>query len=620
MLKKTLKYFGSIYLFWMLFFTVGRVLFLFYNRHGNSLEAGASLAVIFHSLRLDTSAAFYLLLPLYFYWVVTLFRTPKNFLFVHKLYFSILLPVLLLITIADWEIYRLWGAKLSPNALDYLKYPAELLASSLSSPLLYLFSMFFSLLFIFYILSKSIIKINVSVEAGKIKISWFVNIFKSIIVLIIFIIALRGGLQLSAINQSFSYFSKNIFLNHAAVNTTWNLLYGFQDSEDQNPYLFYNLEEAQSIVNELYTSKVDSPVNILKNTQPNIILIILESFSTDILSSFGNLENITPALDKYIEQGLSFKNIYTSGTRTDRGLVSIFGGYPSQPIKRIIKKPTKIEFLPALPRRLESAGYNSIFYYGGQSEFANIKAYLLTAGFSKIIDQDNFPLKYRKSKWGVHDNLVFHKAAEDLKNLKEPFFATILTLSSHEPFTVPIKNIYPGDDRISKYKNSAAYTDSSVSYFINSLKAESFYENTLFIFISDHSYHLQQGALSKRFPSRYHIPLILYGPALKTAWQGREILKIGGQTDLAATLLKQIGLNSDKFDFSKDLLDPESKEFAYYAFNDGFGWITPSGNFIYDHSSKAVIQQNFKESDLPAAELVQGKAYLQILYEDYLSR
>ncbi len=283
-------------------------------------------------------------------------------------------------------------------------------------------------------------------------------------------------------------------------------------------------------------------------------------------------------------------------------------------------KPSKIVSLPSLTKFLQLAGYNSSFYYGGQSEFSNMKSYLLTEGFPKIIDKRNFPMADRKSKWGVHDKLVFQKAAVDLKNREEPFFTTILTLSSHEPFEVPIEKKFSGTDRRSKYKNSIAYTDSSIGYFIKSIQAEPFYSNTLFIFISDHGYHLERGSLSNRFPARFHIPLIFYGPALKEEWRGREILKIGGQADLAATLLNQIGVSSAGFDYSKDLLNPNSKDFAYYVFTEGFGWVFPGNFFIYDHRSKSETERKMNKSNVKGPGPDIGKAYLQILFEDYLER
>ncbi|MEE8335811.1 MAG: sulfatase-like hydrolase/transferase [Candidatus Neomarinimicrobiota bacterium] len=620
MIIKSLKYFSSIYLFWMFFFVVGRILFLLYNYEGNDLNFTNCADVIFHSLRLDTSGAFYLLLPPFFYWIAALIRPPENIRFFHKLYFFTLIPIILLVTIADWEIYRLWGSKLDPNALDYLKYPAEALASSLSSPLGFLFLMYFILLFLFVYISRRMTAWFITSPFIRPASSRLLSLLNGLIVFIILIIGLRGGIQLGSINQSFAYFSKDLFLNHAAVNTTWNLIYSYDNRDKPNPYVFYKHKDAQHMVQNLYASGQDSVSHILKTRQPNIILILLESFSTEILTAFGNADSLTPVLDKISAQGLLFKNIYASGIRTDRGLVSIFSGYPSQPLKRIILKPSKIESLPSLTQILQSAGYNSAFYYGGQSEFSNIKSYLLTEGFSKIIDLRDFPPADRNSKWGVHDKLVFQKAAMDLKTIKEPFFTTILTLSSHEPFDVPMENVFPGKDRRSKYKNSVAYTDRSIGYFINSIQAESFYNNTLFIFISDHGYHLERGSLTKRFPARFHIPLIFYGPALKENWRGREILKIGGQTDLAATLLNQIGLTSAGFDYSKDLLNPNSSDFAYYVFTEGFGWVTPGNFFMYDHRSKSKTEQITNNSHLKGPGSAIGKAYLQILFEDYLER
>ena len=143
-------------------------------------------------------------------------------------------------------------------------------------------------------------------------------------------------------------------------------------------------------------------------------------------------------MNRLIKRSLYFENIYATSTRTDRVLVSILSGYPSLPNISVVKEPEKAAQLSFLSKEFKRNGYSTSFIYGGESEFANIKSYLLNSKFDKIIDKNNFQKKDMNSKWGAHDHIVFNESFIQLKNIEEPFFTTILTLSSHEPFEVPM--------------------------------------------------------------------------------------------------------------------------------------------------------------------------------------
>ena len=138
-----------------------------------------------------------------------------------------------------------------------------------------------------------------------------------------------------------------------------------------------------------------------------------------------------------------------------------------------------------------------------------------------------------------------------LKNIKEPFFTTILTLSSHEPFEVPMETIIKGDDRQSLYKNSVIYLDRSIENFMKKASTEKYYDNTVFIFISDHGFRV--GDVGNRDKERYHIPFFIYGTPLNDKWVGNKISNVGSQSDLPKTILNQLDFNSDAFDFSNDI-------------------------------------------------------------------
>ena len=603
-------------LFWISFFTLDRILFIIYNLNGLEISIIKKIEPIWQGLRLDLATACYLTFPIFIIWLISFFIHIKNEHKIIKIYFILIIPILVFGIILNLEIYNQWGHQVNRDTISYLKYPKEAWASSLNSPLLILMSLVTVITYLFLRWSKYISKLNWQLVD---KISIFnikdisIRALKILAIFIIYALCMRGGIQLSPINQSFAYYSKEPVLNAAAVNTIYNYFYSYAKKKHINPYNYFTKNELDSLLIK-EDSKINKNVSIISVEEPNIILIIMEGLAAEVLFEE---EEITPNLNRIIEKSLYFENIYATSTRTDRGLVSILSGYPSLPNISVVKEPDKAARLSSLPKELKNNGYSTSFIYGGESEFANIKSYLLNSKFEKIIDKNNFQKKDMNSKWGAHDHVVFNESFKQLKNMKEPFFTTILTLSSHEPFEVPIEKIIKGDDRQSLYKNSVIYLDRSVGNFIEDVSTEKYYNNTVFIFISDHGFRV--GDSSNRDKKRYHIPFFIYGVPLNNKWMGKKIAKVGSQSDLAKTILNQLNFKSDSFNFSNDIFI-NSSSFAQYTFSHGFGLVSDNQSLIFDYDTKDVQFSN-KNTDLNNEGFFNvGKAYLQKAYQDFVDK
>lgn len=303
---------------------------------------------------------------------------------------------------------------------------------------------------------------------------------------------IRGGWQQIPVNQSDVYFSEKLFANHAAVNVPWNVIYSLSkaDFKEQNPYQYLPKNEAQTLVDSLYIKAPGETENILNTARPNVLFIILESYTAKLVGSAGGQKGVTPEIDKIAAEGLAFTNFYANGDRSEKGLVALLSGYPVQPKTSIIKTPRKTEKLPHLNQSLEKAGYHTSYYYGGELAFANIKSYVLTAGYDRLIGKGDFPAQHYNSKWGVHDHILLERVHQDLKTEKQPFFSTVFTLSSHEPYTVPMETKFPGDDDSSRFKNSVYYTDQAVGAFIKEARKQAWWQNTLVVLVADHGHTL----------------------------------------------------------------------------------------------------------------------------------
>jgi phosphoglycerol transferase MdoB-like AlkP superfamily enzyme len=253
-------------------------------------------------------------------------------------------------------------------------------------------------------------------------------------------------------------------------------------------------------------------------------------------------------------------------------------------------------------------GYHTSFVYGGDIEFANMKSYLTNCAFEHITDEDTFEDNIDKSKWGVADHYIFNQLLSECDTASAPFFKVMLSLSSHEPFIVPMEPVFKGNDERTQFLNAAAYTDKSVGDFIREAKKKEWWKNTLVIITADHGHRLP-GLLELKDKNRFRIPML---------WLGGVIVKdsiintFANQTDIANTLLAQLTNADTAFPFSRNILAEHKKSFSMYVFNNGYGYVSPTHENIYDFDLK-----NFLKKEGDVQELNYGKAYMQKLFTDY---
>lgn len=604
----------AYYIYWIGFFVTSKAVFLVYHHTKTALlTAGEIFNVFFHGLYLDASFSAYIsIVPFFLFFLQTII---KNFKISTPVFIYTITLVLLVsfLTTADLELYRAWGFRLDSTALQYFNNPAEMAASASSSPVI-LLMVIFSVLSTFFIwLYSKIFKKLISFPVNSIN---FLKVCLCLFLLLFLFIPIRGGFQQIPINQSNVYFSDKIFANHAAVNVPWNLTHSLlrRDFKGHNPYVYFPAATATQYLDSLYPSEKNLPASILTTQRPNIIFIILESYTAKLVGCLGGEPAVTPNIDRIAKEGILFTNIFASGERSEKGLVALLSGYPTQTTTSIIMSPAKTEGLPHLNKVLKAQGYNSAYYYGGELAFANIKSYLLNAGYNRLVSKYDFDKKDYNSKWGVHDHVLLQKFSADLRMARKPFFYTVFTLSSHEPYDIPIAPKFKGEDETTKFKNSFYYTDQAVGHFIDQAKTEPWWNSTLIIMAADHGHRLPGNDPSDR-PSKFRIPLILTGGALK--YKNTINAAIGSQTDVAYTLLQQMGLPANNFKWSKNLLDSTAKQFAFYVFNDGFGFVSPRGVISFDNVSKKII---YKDGEAGAQELNAGKAYMQLSFEDFLKK
>ncbi|HEY4651735.1 MAG TPA: sulfatase-like hydrolase/transferase, partial [Pontibacter sp.] len=613
--KKPLYFQPLYFLFWVLFFIVSRAAFLLYHLdNAAQLSSSDIIGTFWYGSKLDFSFASYLsAIPFILAFVGVLWkRFPAAGII--KWYTFVLLGILSVMLAADLELYTHWGFRLDATPLQYLNTPAEMIASAGSAPLLLLAFVALALTGVFILLYKLFFDLKTFKPE---RLTWL-KAFVAFFMIALLILPMRGGVQQIPINQSIAYFSDKPFTNHASLNMPWNLMHSMlkYGEASENPYLYLPADSARQEVQQLYAAVAPDSLQqqVVKPGKPNVLFIILVSYTAKLVEHLGGEKGITPNLDKLAREGVTFTNFYASGDRSQKGMVAILSGYPVQPATSIVKVPKKSEKLPQLSHTFEQQGYKTSFFYGGELEFANLKSYFVNGGYDKLIDKYAFPAESYNSKWGAHDHVLFDRVLKDLNAEQQPFFSTVYTLSSHEPFEIPIKPKFKGTDVPNKFRNSVYYTDWALGRFIAEAKKQPWWQNTLIVIVADHGHPLPAED-PNHAPSKFHIPFILTGGAV--AQKGITVDALGSQTDIAATLLSQLNLPHQQYVWSRNLLAPTTKPFAFYVFQDGFGYLTPAGEVTFDNASKKVITRDEAVTD---QQLETGKAYLQYSFADFLSK
>lgn len=593
----------------LLIFVCQKPLFMLYN---SAAEKGAVfgdyLQVMWHGLSLDAAVCGYLVAVPF---LVTLISVWFHKIPLRKLllpYYAVIALLVAVVFVVDMGLYPFWGFKLDASVFLYLDSPEEALASV---------SVGFLLIRVLLMLVLSVLLVWLMLKVTPRKVKAVKNRFLATLAMLfiggVLFVIIRGGVTESTTNVGQVYFSSNQFLNHSAVNPAFSLLSSMGKSKDfASEFNFFEEEKRAELFSGLYpVTDGDSIVQVLNTNRPNVLLILMEGFGGVFIEPLGGLPDVAPHLNRLSEEGVFFTNCYANSFRTDRGTVCTLSGYLGLPTASVMKIPVKSRMLPALSEEMLKAGYATDFLYGGDINFTNMKSYLLSKGYQKLTADTDFSLAERTSNvWGVNDDIT---ADWLLKQLKERtgegrWFTTYLTLSSHEPFDVPYNRLEE------KIPNAFAYTDECLGKLIDGLKQSEIWKDLLIICIPDHGNCYPQGSVD-RGGEYSKIPMLWLGGAVK---EPMKIDKLMNQSDLAATLLAQLGLDHSLFTFSRNILGSDYVyPFAFHTSGGTFAFRDSSGVTGYDTKANSV---SYEEPSPSMERLEKGKAILQSVYDDLGSR
>lgn len=620
-MKSLLKYTVFLYAYWFLVFFVNRLFFVLYQYpiDGKIRKEGDLFRSFVEGYRLDLSTGtIVILLPLvaaiaYYIFNHNGFKRAAAFLC------GLFLVLYIATAVGDAGLYREWNAKINMQALEHFSNPSEVFRT-LSPKLIALFFILVTAFFLpLYLLYKK--KLHDVLQPEPLH-SFRKRIVFGFTYFILSggfgLILIRGGITNIPINQSVAYFSNDVFANDIAVNPLYNIL---QDATiqtkipDSTQYKFRTSDQARALISEDFLVEKDSTVAIVKNKRPNLVFIFLESWSADNISVLGGIEGCTPQFNALCRDGLLFTRAYSNAYVSDQGIPGVLSAYPSVSRVAVVNMPAKVPDVPCISEELAEAGYSLSFMFGGDLVYGNLRGYLLEKRFTSLVEQKDFT-QYPAGRLGVHDEYTFPELLKTLNQKKAPFLQGFFTVSSHMPYDfTPCDNWKaPTGDAEQKYTEAVHYADIQLGKFFEQAKQQSWYANTLFIVVADHSHNTIK-QWSPAMAQHSHIPLLMLGGALRDEWKGKTWNKIVSQLDIASGILHQLDLPATRYPWSRNLFNPYTPSSAYYIFFGGQGYVNDLGYAASHQGNASHIDTDMTDSVNIHASHDKAMSFQQLVYE-----
>lgn len=593
-MRQRLWYLLRVNILLLLIFMVAKMLFMFFNHEGHDFTTGDVCDVLRHGLSLDFSTSLYLMIVPFLTTLVSVWWNKTVVLRRILLgYYVIIALALALAFVADTSLYPFWGFKLDASCLQFLSTPGDAFASVSIG---YLLVRLVGLIVLVGLIGWSLYRIKPLFR--NCRHPWLTTLL-FLLLIPLMVIGIRGGTDESTTNIGQVYYSQNQFLNHAAVNPVFSFLSSFEKTANHIvDYDYIDSKECETLMRQLYPTTSTGNDTLLTTTRPNVVIVLMES-AGDVFSK------AMPNLQRLKEEGIDFTNCYGNTWRTDRGTVCTYSGYPSFPTSSVMKMPQKTNHLPSIASALQQEGYKTSYLYGGDINFTNMRSYLIATGWEQLTWKADYTgEEQRTAEWGVRDDITFNTLYNQIlainaeKDTTQRFLFGFSTLSSHEPWDVPMQQLKE------EIPNAFYYLDHCIGEFISKLKQSPQWKNLLVIFLPDHS--IDYGGMTEAMQQRNKIPMVWVGGAVKGP---RKVTKYCNQTDLAATLLAQMQLPHQQFRWSRDVLSSSySYPFIVHNYNNGFSVADSTGFVVYDLDSKRLLTNESR--DATRLERM-GKAILQ---------
>ncbi len=512
-------------------------------------------------------------------------------------YFTIVLPLLLFIILEDIPYFNFFRNRLTESAFQWLNTPGIVIKMILGSAtntifLLVAIVSVFGLGWFTYKKCKTLLLSHHWVEpsfAGTLP----RQLLLFFLAFILCFIGLRGKIA-RPIRQGDAFFGNDPLMNQMGLNPAYTLIKSYTDKVNimNNEQALLNTIKLLSIKN---TNPQISPIYrevIGSNQKPkyNIVLVLMESMSGNYMGTFGNKLNLTPNLDSLTQCSWFFKQGYSAGIHTNNGIFSSLYSFPA------LKRTRPMAAIPTreysgLPYALKKLGYQNLFFSSHDENFDNLSTFIPVNHFHKLYSAKDYPSEKLIGTFGVPDDYLFEFATAELGKQKSPFFATILTTSNHDPYDIPE---YFKSNQTEIDLKAVNYADWSIGEFLKKAHKETWFNNTLFIFVSDHG--LVVGDNPYDLPLSYHhIPFIIHAPTILS--EPKVLNQYIGQIDLFPTLMGMLDFSYENNTLGVDVLK-QPRPYAYFSADNKIGCLNNDWLYVYRFDGGGESLYHYSNNDL----------------------
>ena len=548
-MKNSYKYLICLFALMMVVFAIGRLTFVWYNQDIEAVAWNQLPDIMLHGALLDMrTTAIALLVPALCVWLM-----PQRLRWVLVPYFCLLGLVISVTVVADMVMYEFWEFKVCAVHLSYAASP-EGTTNSVST--WFLVSRGLTVVAFLLMVCVPAIWLTPSRIEGKRRHWGFI---------------LTAIVAMAPINVGHCYHSAPLFHCHAATNSTFRFFDSFRDSQ--------RYMEGEGNVGKAYTTNNELTDTLLRTERPNVLIVQWESLGSNFVKELGGIDNVTPNLSRLIPEGIFWDQYYSSSFRTDRGTVCAYSGMVSLPDVSLMKQVAVHDRLPSLAQSMHKAGYQTGYMYAGAMTNMGKMRYLMDMGFEALMDENYFDKEERKRGWGANDRTAAMKMYKTIAEVDTAarWFMVWQTISSHEPWDVPYHRL---DNKI---LNAFAYTDQCLGELVDSLRTLPAWDNMLVIVIPDHGFLYQQTFDTGDF---FHSPMLWLGGAIK---EPRRMSVLMNQSDIAATLLAQMGLSHDEYPWSRNVLATDYQPSVYCNYPAGLFYKDETGETLYDLTAEKPV-------------------------------
>ncbi|WP_430613457.1 LTA synthase family protein [Flavobacterium sp. JP2137] len=349
----------------------------------------------------------------------------------------------------------------------------------------------------------------------------------------------RGGFQKKPLRIVDASKYSQIGNTALILNTPFTVLKTIGKKETLDDVHFFDEQEANRIYNPI------QEFHYAESNKKNVVLLILESYGRENIQ-----RGLTPFLDSLIQKSYFFENGFANGKLSIDAVPSTISSIPSLMNNSYISSSYSVNKVYALPEILKDHGYQTAFFHGAFNGSQNFDQYASVAGFDRYYGKDEYtgPESF-DGKWGVFDEDFLQFFARELDQFKAPFFATLFTISSHAPFTIPekYKNKFPKGT--TPIHESVAYTDHALKQFFKTAATMPWYKETIFVITSDHTSSFGEEPEYKNNVGKFRIPILFFAPGDESLVGVSE--KNFQQIDILPSLMDYLQLNTKIITYGK---------------------------------------------------------------------